>query len=96
MFWDLYDKKVGEKSKLKVKYDKLSIDDKMAIFEYLPKYKKSQPDKKYRKNPETFINQQSWNDELIPINNGKQFNQVREQGVDNLIREIAERHQQGS
>ena len=32
---------------------------------YIPQYKQCQPDKKYRKNPETFLNQKAWNDELI-------------------------------
>ena len=33
--------------------------------EYLPKYKLSQPEKKFRKDPDTFLNNKSWNDELI-------------------------------
>ncbi len=32
---------------------------------YIPKYKAAQPNKQYRKNPETFLNNKSWNDELI-------------------------------
>lgn len=65
-FWNDYDKKVGEKEKLSKKWDKVSIRDRKAIKEYIPKYKAHQPDKKYRKNPETFLNNKSWNDELIP------------------------------
>jgi hypothetical protein len=67
-FWNLYDKKKGDKEKLKQKYDKLSLEDKKKIFEYIPKYKIEQPDKLFRKNPETFLNNRSWNDEII-INN---------------------------
>lgn len=63
-FWDLYDKKVG-KDKASKLYAQLSAKDKKAIFEYLPRYKRSQPDKKYRKNPETFLRNHSWNDEII-------------------------------
>ena len=33
--------------------------------EHIPKYKQAQPDKKFRKNPETFLNNKSWNDEII-------------------------------
>jgi hypothetical protein len=69
-FWDLYDKKVGKIDSLRKKWAKLSKQDKVLIFEYLPKYKQANPDKKYRKNPETFLNNQSWNDEII--NNGKE------------------------
>lgn len=65
-FWNDYDKKVGEKEKLSRKWEKVSIKDRKAIKEYIPKYKAHQPDKKFRKNPETFLNNKSWNDELIP------------------------------
>lgn len=64
-FWNEYDKKVGDKSKLNKKWDKLSNEDRTAIIGYIPHYKLSQPEKKYRKNPETFLNNKSWNDELI-------------------------------
>ena len=64
-FWNLYDKKRGDKEKILVKWLKLSDEDKKAIFEYIPKYKQSQPDKQYRKDPSTFLNNKSWNDELI-------------------------------
>lgn len=64
-FWNEYDKKVGDKEKLKKKWDKLNQETKEKIMEYIPLYKKSQPDKKYRKNAETFFNNQSWNDEII-------------------------------
>ena len=32
---------------------------------HLPLYKKSQPNKKYRKDPATYLNNKSWNDEII-------------------------------
>ena len=63
-FWDLYDKKVGKDKAAKL-YAKLSASDKKTIFDYLPRYKRSQPDKKYRKNPETFLRNHSWEDEII-------------------------------
>lgn len=66
-FWNLYDKKVGEKSKLFKKWQNLTSDEKNKIFEYIPKYKNSITDKKFRKNPETFLNNKSWNDEIINI-----------------------------
>ena len=37
------------------------------IFETLPEYVNSTPDKKFRKNPETYLNNCSWNDEIIQI-----------------------------
>lgn len=64
-FWELYDKKVGDKSKLEKKWIKLPQKEKYKIMEYLPKYKMITPNKQYRKMPETFLNNKSWNDELI-------------------------------
>ncbi len=64
-FWNLYDKKIGDKDKLAKKWLKIPQKIKLDIMEYVPKYKQSQPDKKYRKNPETFLNNKSWNDEII-------------------------------
>lgn len=67
-FWDLYDKKCGDKAKLIKKWNALSDKDRQNIMDYLPKYKLSQPDKKFRKDPQTFFNNKSWNDE-ITVNN---------------------------
>lgn len=67
-FWDQYDKKVGKKEKIKKKWDRLDLVEKEKIMHFIPNYKKSQPDKKFRKNPETFLNNESWNDEIISIN----------------------------
>jgi hypothetical protein len=64
-FWNEYDKKVGSKEKLIQKWKKISDDDKIMIKEYIPHYKIAQPNKQYRKNPETFLNNKSWNDEII-------------------------------
>jgi len=65
VFWDAYDKKIGDKAKLSKKWDALSLDTQNAILSYLPKYKAATADRKFRKNPETFLNNKSWNDEII-------------------------------
>jgi hypothetical protein len=72
IFWDLYDKKVGDKDKLKKKWDSLQDSDRKSIIDYLPKYKTIQPDKKFRKDPQTFFNNSSWNDELVGLDLPKQ------------------------
>jgi hypothetical protein len=64
-FWDLYDKKVGSKEKIQAKWNRLSPKDQEAILKYIPKYKEAQPEKRFRKNPETFLNNKSWEDEII-------------------------------
>ena len=72
IFWDLYDKKVGDKVKLKKKWESLQDSDRKSIIDYIPKYKNIQPDKKFRKDPQTFFNNSSWNDELIGLDVPKQ------------------------
>jgi hypothetical protein len=64
-FWNEYDKKVGDKQKLKKKWIKLTDEERQNAMNYLDLYKKSVPDKQFRKNPETFLNNKSWNDEII-------------------------------
>ena len=63
--WNLYDKKVGCKAKLEKKWNSMSKKDRKAAIEYIPLYVISQPDKQYRKNFQTFLNQRGWEDELI-------------------------------
>jgi hypothetical protein len=64
-FWNDYDKKVGDKQKLKSKWNKLSDNDRNQIMNYLPLYIEAVPDKQFRKNPETFLNNKSWLDEIV-------------------------------
>ena len=64
-FWNDYDKKVGDKQKLKKKWNKLTDEERQNAMNYIDLYKQSVPDKQFRKNPETFINNKSWNDEII-------------------------------
>ena len=62
----MYDKKRGNREKLSFKWGKLKDTEREAIISYLPQYKKATPDKQFRKDPETFLNNRSWEDE-IPI-----------------------------
>lgn len=63
-FWELYDKKVDSK-KCKDKFQKVKEADRQKILETLPLYVKSTPDKQYRKNPITYLNNESWNDTIV-------------------------------
>lgn len=63
--WNLYDKKVGCKDKLRKKWNSMSKADRKAVTEYVPLYVIATEDKKYRKNFQTFLNQRGWEDELI-------------------------------
>lgn len=63
--WNMYDKKIGCKAKLEKKWNSMSKADRKAAIEYIPLYVISQPNKQYRKNFQTFLNQRGWEDELI-------------------------------
>ena len=67
-FWNLYNKKVGRK-KSEAKWKRLTNKDRAAIMEHLPNYIRNTPDVTYRKNPETYLNSESWNDELPNMSN---------------------------
>jgi len=69
-FWDLYGKKT-DSSKCKTKFAKLTKTEIDLVFEKLPAYIKSTPDKQYRKNPITWLNGKCWNDEIMQPNNAK-------------------------
>lgn len=72
-FWNLYDKKVG-RPKCEKLWSKLTMDERVSCLNYIPLYKQAQPEKCFRKNPETFLRNKSWNDELIFRNNGNSTN----------------------
>ena len=74
-FWDLYDKKTT-RAKCEPKFKKLSESDVDKIFESLPSYIASTPDKKYRKDPQTWLNGKCWNDEVFSGDNLIDYNLV--------------------
>lgn len=63
-FWNLYDKKVGDKSRCEKKWNKLKDIERQKIIETLPAWKKHIKDKQFQPYPETYLNQRRWNDEL--------------------------------
>lgn len=66
-FWNLYDKKINP-TKCKAKFLKLPEKDRKLIMEHIPKYKLAQPEKKFRKDPYTFLNNNAWLDEIVADN----------------------------
>lgn len=63
-FWNLYDYK-KERPKAEAKWNRLSDEIKAKIMEHLPLYVNSTPEKKFRKYPSTYLNNECWNDEII-------------------------------
>ena len=78
-FWDLYDKKT-DRAKCEKKWNNLNQEDKEAVMEYLPAYKQSTPDKKYRRNPETFLNNKTWENEIIDNSTKNNRNRIPQAG----------------
>ena len=64
-FWNLYDKKVGDLPKLKKKWALLKDKERTKVMDHLPLYVPSTPNKKYRKDPYTYLNNSGWTDEII-------------------------------
>lgn len=81
-FWNLYDNKQDKKACEK-KWNLLTQTEKEEIMNYLPEYIKSTPDKKFRKYPETFINNKSWKNEIIT--NKSESNIISEIGQQQAI-----------
>ena len=65
--WNLYEKKGNKKTSLS-RWDKLPKKSKELAFANIPLYLKNNQDIKFRKNFETYLNQEVWNDELTTNN----------------------------
>lgn len=76
LVWDMYGKKGNKKTSLS-KFTNLKDSEKKLMAKHLPEYIKSKPEKQYRKNLETYINQECWNDEIEDYRNEKTTTSVR-------------------
>lgn len=65
VFWDLYEKKKGNRGKCEIKWLKLKDEEREKIIQTLPDFKKSTPDIQFRPFPETYLNGKRWEDELV-------------------------------
>jgi hypothetical protein len=72
-FWDGYDKRVGRNKSLSL-WSSLSNKDKKSCMDYIPKYKLHRPDKQYRKNPDTFLRNKGWEDEIVSKTGANEVN----------------------
>jgi len=90
-FWNLYDKK-QDRPKCENKWKKIKQAAREKIMEHLELYVRSTPDIQYRKNPITYLNNESWNDEII-ISNGNSKKQrdtssLKESLANDIMREF--------
>lgn len=77
-WWDIYDKK-RSKDKCLDKWMKLKLEEREKCIRATPAYVASTPDKKYRKDPLTYLNGKCWNDEIIPNNGTEQPTKQQQQ-----------------
>lgn len=77
LFWNGYQKKVDRK-KSESLWQKLNEETQNVILDYLPGYVQSTPNVKYRKNPDTFLRNKSWENEII-IDNGQKTNTISQE-----------------
>lgn len=90
-FWNAYDKKVAKPAAEKA-WKKIKPNDDLliTILQSARKYVQSTPNKQYRKDPATWLNNQCWNDEIvenIPQKTQTQLNNealVRSLGLDKV------------
>lgn len=82
-FWNLYDKK-KDKIKCEGKWNRLTNKERENCITNLPVYILSTPDKQFRKDPSTYLNNKSWDNEIIISNgnNGKANQRVGERTND--------------
>lgn len=71
-WWDMYGKKI-DRGKCEKKWEKLSDAERSACIAATPAYVASTPDIQYRRNPMTYLNNKSWENQIIPRNNGTDY-----------------------
>ncbi len=65
-WWDAYSKKVDRKKCLE-KFMVLSIDEMRQCYEHTKQYVRAYPDAQFRRNPETYLNNENWKEEHLTI-----------------------------
>jgi len=63
-FWDTYGKKTGKNNTIK-EWNKLSTDDQRVAVDKVSAYVKDRPDPKYRKDPERYLKNRLFEDEIL-------------------------------
>ena len=84
-WWFKYDKKTGKEKALS-KWNLLNKQEKDIALSVVENYVNSTPDKKFRKDPSTYLHNKSFNDEIITRNNTSSYKpNVSERNFNNLI-----------
>lgn len=85
VWWNIYDKKV-DMSKCKKKFLKLSRDEMRKAIEHSEEYILAQPDKQYRRNPITYLNNKNFNDDELLRRKQSEGERVKQTAQDTIER----------
>lgn len=87
-FWDLYDKDI-DRIKSEVIWMQLPNEERLECIAKLSEYIKSTPNKKYRRDPDNYLKNKGWRNEIIKSSdkattfidsNKQEFNELKKQG----------------
>lgn len=88
-WWSLYGKKI-DRAKCEKKWKKLTIAEKEACIAATPAYVASTPELQFRRHPATYLNNKSWENQIIPRNNGTDKQAERNKRIAAVADRIAE------
>lgn len=77
-WWDMYGKKI-DRTKCLNKWKKLTAKEQFDCIKATPAYVASTPDLQFRRHPMTYLNNKSWENQIIPHNNGTDNKSTLEQ-----------------
>lgn len=89
LWWDMYGKKI-DRAKCFKKWQKMTDAERDACIEATPAYVASTPDLQYRRHPATYLNNKSWENQIIPRNNGTDKQAQQQQRFAKVAERIAE------
>ena len=81
VYWALYDKKVNQVETKKL-WGGLNFKTQLEIVVYVAKYVQATPNKQYRKNPDNFLREEIWKNEIININKSIENNNVKQDNLE--------------
>ena len=88
-WWNLYSKKI-DRAKCEKKWNKLTLAEKQACIAATPAYVASTPELQFRRHPATYLNNKSWENQIIPRNNGTDKQAERNKRIAAVADRIAE------
>ena len=74
-WWDAYGKKRSRVTAERA-WIRMTVDERNAAMIAVQDYVRSTPDKEYRKDPTTWLNQKCWDDEVIERSDGKRKHKI--------------------